>query len=660
MRYSRLTSNDFDDSGFDAEHPPNTDAADNVESHATGRGNVTPAATYRHPVPEGAGENDQTMTPDTSHTIPSRANDRPRRLLPSLLSLAGNVLGLFFTSEPARSGYAKIQHEDGTATESRAEELSSGAKRVTEPTVRGEPVHACAACTDDFPISLLRQLECSHEYCGPCLGRIFHETMRDISRYPPRCCRQPISLALVKALLPADIAETFEKKAPELDTKDRTYCHKSECEAWIPPVSIHGRRAVCQACAGVTCVECKQLWHHGSCATLLEDQQQLRYAKAQGWQRCGKCGFLVELASGCYHMTCLCGFQFCYCCGQFWKTCSCPSDDLFFRRRPGGPAHSQNRPGLHIERVEAQTAVSAHTAEGWVADYRTRHPYATRRNALAPTSDQASIMSSQASRAEEIDRRRNALMSNMRSWIGSNTRQPSSATLGDLNRRQHAALRGPQPSYPPTYRSEPISPGAVEPTLRANGHHDTPRMGTNTEGLVDTRVSPADPDTQAMNASRTPLTAPGRATQQLLQQNRFVTHLHIHVRDHHHRQDIHRRVTLANREMAAHQEREAEQLGMRARQRLEREEERERETRELREEIQRRDEAWEASRSVNRATSEEMGRSSARREHLERVSVGEELRFSIRERERERERENRVLIGELDVRTARGCEHTRR
>lgn len=37
---------------------------------------------------------------------------------------------------------------------------------------------------------------------------------------------------------------------------------------------------------------------------------------------------MIELATGCYHMTCRCGYEFCYTCGAEWKnkkaTCTCP------------------------------------------------------------------------------------------------------------------------------------------------------------------------------------------------------------------------------------------------------------------------------------------------------------------------------------------------
>lgn len=46
-----------------------------------------------------------------------------------------------------------------------------------------------------------------------------------------------------------------------------------------------------------------------------------------------QCRHLIEKASGCNHMVCRCGQQFCYLCGEAWRQCSaracaCPIYDL--------------------------------------------------------------------------------------------------------------------------------------------------------------------------------------------------------------------------------------------------------------------------------------------------------------------------------------------
>ncbi|WVZ87927.1 hypothetical protein U9M48_034501 [Paspalum notatum var. saurae] len=51
-------------------------------------------------------------------------------------------------------------------------------------------------------------------------------------------------------------------------------------------------------------------------------------ARQRLWCQCVKCKHMIELAEDCYHMVCVCGYEFCYTCGKEWKekkaTCSCP------------------------------------------------------------------------------------------------------------------------------------------------------------------------------------------------------------------------------------------------------------------------------------------------------------------------------------------------
>lgn len=51
-------------------------------------------------------------------------------------------------------------------------------------------------------------------------------------------------------------------------------------------------------------------------------------AEEEGWKRCFVCHALVEHRDACQHMTCRCGAQFCYVCGQRWRTCNCTMQQL--------------------------------------------------------------------------------------------------------------------------------------------------------------------------------------------------------------------------------------------------------------------------------------------------------------------------------------------
>ncbi|RYP46725.1 hypothetical protein DL768_007115 [Monosporascus sp. mg162] len=191
----------------------------------------------------------------------------------------------------------------------------------------------CEACGEPKHFAELARTPCRHEYCGGCLGRLFENAMVDETLFPPRCCRQPIPLQQNLLFLGGDVAQRFRRKAVEFSTPNRTYCHNRRCRAFVPPSRYvrddgdEGGTAVaarCGECGARTCTECKGAAHGGGdCPNDVPLQQVIQLAREQDWQRCQNCWTMVELNMGCNHMTCRCGFQFCYVCGSRWKTCQC-------------------------------------------------------------------------------------------------------------------------------------------------------------------------------------------------------------------------------------------------------------------------------------------------------------------------------------------------
>ena len=53
------------------------------------------------------------------------------------------------------------------------------------------------------------------------------------------------------------------------------------------------------------------------------DDKFLDFAKGSKFKQCPKCQFWVEKNTGCNHMTCMCGMQFCYQCGGNYPKCEC-------------------------------------------------------------------------------------------------------------------------------------------------------------------------------------------------------------------------------------------------------------------------------------------------------------------------------------------------
>ncbi|OJJ42378.1 hypothetical protein ASPZODRAFT_137305 [Penicilliopsis zonata CBS 506.65] len=216
-------------------------------------------------------------------------------------------------------------HSTTTEEEERAESSTWAARRgVGQPPAR---MRRCIACREETAFVDVVRAPCRHEYCRSCLEDLFKASMTDESLFPPRCCQQPIVMSTARIFLEYSLVQEFEKKKIEFETPNRTYCYSAGCSAFIAPAHIAGDVATCLDCGRTTCTSCKARAHTGDCPNDTALQQLLTTAQTNGWQRCYACWRMVELDHGCNHMTCVCGAQFCYNCGQKWKACACEQWD---------------------------------------------------------------------------------------------------------------------------------------------------------------------------------------------------------------------------------------------------------------------------------------------------------------------------------------------
>ncbi|PFH60225.1 hypothetical protein XA68_11290 [Ophiocordyceps unilateralis] len=202
----------------------------------------------------------------------------------------------------------------------------------------------CNVCDEQRVSSDMIQCPCKHEYCRGCLESYLKASMEDESLFPPRCCQQPIPLGPKDIQMSPELLVRFQAKKREFEARNKTYCHEPTCSAFVPVQYVNNDVACCERCAKTTCVVCKQKSHEGDCPQDPIMQQLLRIASKYRWQRCYACSTLIELDTGCNHMTCTCGAEFCYHCGLEWKTCECdlweedrllPEDDTLDREEEG-------------------------------------------------------------------------------------------------------------------------------------------------------------------------------------------------------------------------------------------------------------------------------------------------------------------------------------
>ncbi|KAF5729191.1 hypothetical protein HS088_TW21G01350 [Tripterygium wilfordii] len=224
---------------------------------------------------------------------------------------------------------------------------------VSSPSKGNKVLENCSICCEDKPSSMMITMKCSHEFCSHCM-RTYVDGKVQSSQVPVRCpqlgCKYYISTGECRLFLPHVSYEYFEKALEEADVlhSDKMYCPFPSCSVLFDPNECLSARASsssqsdnscveCPVCQRFICVECGVPWHSSmsceeyQCLPLEErdaaDITLHRLAQNQRWRRCQQCRRMIELAQGCYHMTCLCRHEFCYSCGAEYRngqqTCQC-------------------------------------------------------------------------------------------------------------------------------------------------------------------------------------------------------------------------------------------------------------------------------------------------------------------------------------------------
>lgn len=209
--------------------------------------------------------------------------------------------------------------------------------------LRQKNCRPCLICAESFPVDELARLPCSHDYCRGCLQKLFTSSLTDETLFPARCCRQkiPEMEPKIQIFLGGELLSKYMAKKVEMETPNKTYCHRPDCSTFIPPQNIENDVANCPKCQKKTCSICKAATHQGTdCPKDEAAQQLLDLAKQKGWKQCHACNKVVELTYGCNHISksepvpcpivgiprltviiaaCRCGAEFCYACGAVWK-----------------------------------------------------------------------------------------------------------------------------------------------------------------------------------------------------------------------------------------------------------------------------------------------------------------------------------------------------
>lgn len=171
-----------------------------------------------------------------------------------------------------------------------------------------------------------------HSYCDDCFVRLITAACANEQQWPPKCCLNQIPFRTILDHIPNDLKKTFEERRSEWEVPiaERVYCHVPDCSALIPSKNINLAKRVARCPQShSTCTICRRPAHgKNECPEDQEMNMTNLLAEEEGWKRCSQCRALVEHREACQHMTCRCGYQFCYVCCRRWCTCSCTMAQL--------------------------------------------------------------------------------------------------------------------------------------------------------------------------------------------------------------------------------------------------------------------------------------------------------------------------------------------
>ncbi len=194
--------------------------------------------------------------------------------------------------------------------------------RKNKQTISPAPSHdelrhyECTSCFDDLPQKKAVTLPCCHKYCSTCFSHLVNTAITNEDTFPPKCCLQEIPRSTLRLHLNPKQMADFDQKSLEyaVSIGSRYYCAKPDCARWINTrlSQTSGGILTCSYCSFHTCGCCRGPQHaeHEECPHDFGLDATLEEAERAGWQRCYNCRAMVELNTGCRHITCKCKAEF--------------------------------------------------------------------------------------------------------------------------------------------------------------------------------------------------------------------------------------------------------------------------------------------------------------------------------------------------------------
>ncbi|KAK4436733.1 putative E3 ubiquitin-protein ligase rbrA [Sesamum alatum] len=220
---------------------------------------------------------------------------------------------------------------------------SLGSPEPSSSVQLGEPsrffCEICAETKDNDQVFTVET--CNHRFCAECIAK--HVAVKNgkspIENGPSfPCpagtdCGGTVEMEKCVEVVPKDVLVMWGDAICEsmIGASQKFYCPYKDCSGLLVNDGEEVvRESECPFCRRLFCAQCGVPWHSGvGCEEFSrlsesergrEDLLVHELAKLKKWQRCPHCKFFVDKNEGCLHMTCRCGYEFCYACGATWRS----------------------------------------------------------------------------------------------------------------------------------------------------------------------------------------------------------------------------------------------------------------------------------------------------------------------------------------------------
>lgn len=244
----------------------------------------------------------------------------------TLLNQVTQLQGKFTSCQPSLVARNDIKFAFKLAREA----IVSQVDRPVESSA-GRSLHeTCVICFEETGIDQIFSVDgCMHRYCYSCMKQ--HVEVKMLHGMVPKCpheaCDSELKIDACSKFLTPKLVEIMKQREKEasIPVTEKVYCPYPKCSALMSKSEVleysrssfvRGERSgarKCMKCNGLFCINCKVPWHDNlTCSDYkrrnpnppAEDLKLRTLAARNLWRQCVKCNHMIELAAGCYHMTC--------------------------------------------------------------------------------------------------------------------------------------------------------------------------------------------------------------------------------------------------------------------------------------------------------------------------------------------------------------------